>query len=70
MKQLGSALFVIGVGSMILPFVHLEFRFLSWIDNWGPTVGWGIRIGLAVVGAVLWLVALKTAAPQSDSKGA
>jgi len=53
--QLGGVLFLFGAGSAALYLVGMEFRILSWIDNWGPTVGWSIRGGMAVVGAALWL---------------
>ena len=46
----------IGVGSMILYFFPVEFIFLHWIDNWGPVVGWIIRIAMAVVGGGIWLL--------------
>jgi hypothetical protein len=54
MKSLGIYMFLFGIGSMVLYFLGREFVVLSWIENWGPNVGWGIRIGLAVVGAALF----------------
>jgi hypothetical protein len=56
MKSIGGYLFFFGLGSIILNFLNMEFKLLMWIDNWGPTVGWSIRIGLLVLGAVLWLL--------------
>ena len=56
MKKLGGTLFFFGVGSIVHYFLHMQFIILAWIDIWGPIVGWIIRGGLAVVGAVLWLV--------------
>ena len=55
MKTIGGYMFFFGIGSIILNYMEREFIVLSWIDNWGTSVGWGIRIGLAVVGAGLWL---------------
>lgn len=55
MKSLGSALFIFGVGSFLLHFINMEFILLSWVDNWGTTTGNGIRIGMIVVGALMWL---------------
>jgi predicted small integral membrane protein len=55
MKKLGGYMFFFGVGSIILDMLGRQFIILAWIDMWGPQVGWAIRIGLAVVGAVLWL---------------
>lgn len=57
MKRLGLYLVIFGVGSMILSFMNMEFVILAWIDHWGPTVGWGIRIAMAVVGLILMLAA-------------
>ena len=56
MKKLGGTLFFFGVGSIILSFLHMQFIILAWIDLWGPSVGWAIRVGLAVVGGLMWLL--------------
>ena len=53
MKQIGIYLLIAGIGSILLNQVGLEFRLLSWIDNWGPNVGWGIRLGAIVIGFFL-----------------
>jgi hypothetical protein len=55
MQKIGSFLFFFGVGSMVLSLINLEFIILMWIDLWGPTVGWAIRIAMAVIGGGLWL---------------
>ena len=59
MKSIGGYMFFFGVGSVVLYFLHMQFILLSWIDMWGETPGWAIRIGLAVVGGVLWLIGHK-----------
>ena len=59
MKQIGGLLLFFGVGSMVLYFLEMEFFLLQWIDNWGIEVGWGIRIGIAVGGAVLFFIGSK-----------
>lgn len=46
-----------GLISMILNFLNYELRVLIWIDNWGTTTGWIIRIGLVVIGGALFLLA-------------
>ena len=51
MKNIGSTLLLFGIGSIVLNFFDYEFSLLSWIDNWGITVGWGIRIAMIVIGA-------------------
>lgn len=53
MRGIGSALLFFGAGSIALYFLGYEFSVLSWIDNWGETVGWGIRGAMIVVGGGL-----------------
>jgi hypothetical protein len=67
MKSIGGLLFFLGAGSFVLHFLEREFRLLAWVDNWGPTVGNGIRIGMIVIGAVLWMIAHKR--EQSTTNG-
>ncbi|TXH77828.1 MAG: hypothetical protein E6Q88_00410 [Lysobacteraceae bacterium] len=69
MKTLGLWLFIFGAGSFLLNVFGMEFRLLSWIDNWGPTVGIAIRVGLVVVGAVLWLLGNKQEKAAAASGG-
>ena len=59
MKFLGGLMVFLGVGSLVLQYMDQELTMLAWIDTWGPTVAQAIRIGLIVVGAVLFLVASK-----------
>ena len=72
MKKLGGYMFFFGVGSIVLDMINMQFVILAWIDMWGPTVGWVIRIGLAAIGGVLWLVGRSqesAATPDNSSKG-
>lgn len=62
MQRLGGNLFFFGVGSAVLHLIHMQFIILAWIDLWGPTVGWAIRITLAVVGGMLWLIGRRNSA--------
>jgi hypothetical protein len=55
MKSWGATFLFFGVGSSILYFLNMEFILLMWIDLFGPTVGWGIRIALIILGGLLWL---------------
>lgn len=54
LSSLGGLLALFGVVSSVLYFLKMNLRILMWIDSWGPTVGWAIRGGLVVVGAVLF----------------
>lgn len=62
MKQIGGLLLFFGLGSMVLYFLQMEFILLQWIDMWGTETGWAIRIGLAVVGAILFFIGSKRTA--------
>ena len=58
MKQIGGLLCSSDwVDGALFPW--MEFILLQWVDNWGPEVGWGIRIGMAVVGAILFFIGSK-----------
>lgn len=59
MKSIGGLLFLLGLGSFVLHYMNMEFKLLTWVDNWGPAVGTGIRVALIVVGAALWFVGNK-----------
>ena len=68
MKELGKWLAIFGVGSMILNAFGMEFRILFWLDLWGPQVGWAIRAGMTVLGAVLMFVGARSqSAPASTA---
>ncbi len=56
MKTIGMYLAIFGIGSIILSFFEMQFKLLIWIDSWGETTGWAIRIGMVVVGIVLFFV--------------
>jgi hypothetical protein len=55
MKKFGGYFLFFGIGSILLHFVGLQFILLSWIDHWGETTAWEIRVGLvALGGAMVW----------------
>ncbi|GAA4390264.1 hypothetical protein [Hymenobacter koreensis] len=55
MKELGLGLLLVGLISLVLPFTGMNFIFLSWIEQWGATIGWVIRAGITLLGLALWL---------------
>lgn len=56
MKSIGFYLFFFGIGSILLNQFGYEFSILMWIDNWGVTVGWAIRLSAVFIGGLLWLI--------------
>jgi hypothetical protein len=56
MRQIGSLAVFLGVFAIVLDFLDRVPSLLVWIYNWGEGPAWGIKIGLIVVGAALWLL--------------
>lgn len=56
MKKAGIYIVIFGIASIILPLFDLQLKLLMWVDNWGETVSWAIKIGLIVIGAVLFFI--------------
>ena len=55
MQRIGMYMVLAAVFSVIWHMMGRELRLLMWINNWGETVAWVIRVGFGVVGAGLWL---------------
>ncbi len=68
MKNAGSLLLFLGVGTIVLNLIGYEFAILSWIDNWGETVGWVIRGAMIVAGAVLFFLGMRQPEAASASE--
>ena len=66
LSAIGGFLALAGVGSIILNFIGYNLRILIWIDKWGTAAGWGIRIGLIVVGALLWFIGSKYSSKSGE----
>jgi hypothetical protein len=56
LRSIGSLLFFFGAVSAALYYFEYNLVVMMWVDNWGSTVGWAIRIGAVVVGGILWLI--------------
>ena len=56
MRTIGMYMALAGIISIVLLFLERNLTILMWIDMWGETVGWAIRIGLIVVGGALFLL--------------
>jgi len=65
MKSIGTYMAIAGLASIVLHFLGMNLKLLMWIDMWGTTVGWAIRIGLLVVGIAL--VAMGPASEEVES---
>ncbi|MDC6384655.1 hypothetical protein D2V93_02100 [Flagellimonas taeanensis] len=52
--QVGLLAAAMGIISMLLSIFNYNIRLLAWIDIWGSTAGWVIRILLILVGGLLF----------------
>jgi hypothetical protein len=66
MSSIGAFLVFAGVVSSLLQLVGYELRILMVLNEAGPVVAWGVRLGLIALGAVLFLMAPKKAAEASS----
>lgn len=64
--KVGATLAFLGVLAIVLDFVGYVPRLLFWIYNWGDTVAWGIKIGLIVVGGILYFAAPKSSSSETS----
>ena len=59
MKAIGKYMAIAGLLAIVLNFVNRVPRILMWIYSWGETTAWTIKIGLVVVGAILFFMGNK-----------
>ncbi len=62
MVKIGGFLATAGLVSIALQAIGFELRILMWIDVMGPAIGWAIRFGLVVVGAIVFALGRFTGA--------
>lgn len=56
MRKIGTYMAFFGVFAIILGLINRVPTILMWIYNWGETTAWIIKIGLVVVGAILFFL--------------
>lgn len=56
LPSIGAGMAVMGIASTLLSFFNYNLRLLMWIDLWGTSVGWIIRILLIVGGGAIYLL--------------
>ena len=60
MRKIGSYMAIFGVLAIVLNFFDRVPTLLMWIYSWGDTAAWAIKIGLVVVGAILFFIGSKS----------
>ena len=56
MKKIGGYMAFFGLFAIVLNFFDRVPSILMWIYSWGDSVAWAIKIGLVVVGAILFFM--------------
>lgn len=60
MRKIGTYMVIFGALAIVLNFFDRVPTLLMWIYSWGDIAAWGIKIGLIVVGAILFFVGKPT----------
>ncbi len=67
LQSAGGFVATAGVVSMVLYLINFNLTFLLWIDAAGPAVGWLIRIGMVIAGAIMFGVGRFVLKPSTAS---
>jgi hypothetical protein len=59
LKSIGSLLIILGLAAIVFGFMNRVPTILEWIYRNGEGTAWAIKIGLVVVGAVLYVLGNK-----------
>ncbi len=57
LANIGGFLAISGIISTILYLIDIDVSILNWIDSGGTLLGWIIRIGLIVLGVLMFFLA-------------
>lgn len=52
----GLVLAALGIMSIVLSIFNYNIRLLAWVDAWGNTMGWVIRVLLILGGGALFMM--------------
>ncbi|GAA5219635.1 hypothetical protein [Membranihabitans marinus] len=59
----GFILFLLGMMSIFLSLIGVRFSFLSFIENWGGYIAFGVKLFMAIMGIVIVYIA-QTSTPE------
>ena len=68
MKPIGSLLFILGAVASIFGLIGRVPILLSWINGWGESTAWVIKIGFMILGAALYMMGARKKADQNDAE--
>jgi hypothetical protein len=59
LKSIGSLFVIFGLAAIVMGFMNKVPTVLEWVYKWGEGTAWAIKIGIVVVGAVLYVMGNK-----------
>lgn len=68
MSSIGSFLVIAGIISIVLSFINYNLKILVWIDMWGEAMGWVIRIGIVILGGILFLLGKSASSDTNEEQ--
>ena len=68
MRKIGSYMALLGIAAIVMYYLERVPKILMWIYNWGENVAWAIKIGLVVVGGVLYFLGPKEEQKTEESE--
>ncbi|EAY30829.1 hypothetical protein [Microscilla marina] len=66
--RFGGILALFGVASSVLSIFGYNLKLLMWVDLWGNTMGWLLRIGFIVAGVALLFIFGKSEDEEEETK--
>jgi hypothetical protein len=56
MKFIGLFLLIVGFVSLFIGFTGANLLAINWVNQWGETIGWTIRIAVTILGGLLYFI--------------
>ena len=66
MKGFGSLLVILGVLAIVFGFMDRVPTLLQWIYQWGEGTAWVLKIGIIVLGVIMYVIGSRKKAPQQS----
>jgi hypothetical protein len=67
MRKIGGYMVFFGLFAIVLNVIDRVPTILIWIYSWGDSVAWAIKIGLVVMGAVLFFMGKPDTAEEKST---
>jgi hypothetical protein len=69
LSKLASFIAIFGLVAVVAGLINRVPRVLQWIDMWGTTTSWLIKIALVAGGGLLWFISRPRAGNDMEAEG-